>query len=115
MSGGHFEYRQYQVQEIADEIDRLIAKVHKTREDIKGSPEDPSHPDYVWDRYYLFSDETLAKFAKARDTLIKASQMAQRVDWLVSGDDGEESFHRRWEEEQLSSNTVHRWNENFGP
>jgi hypothetical protein len=25
--------------------------------------------------------------------------MAQRVDWLVSGDDGEESFMRRWEKE----------------
>jgi hypothetical protein len=25
--------------------------------------------------------------------------MAQRVDWLISGDDGEESFHQRWKEE----------------
>lgn len=99
MSGGHFEYKQYHVNELAEEMDRLIAKAAKVAEEIKDTPEDPSDPNYCWDRYYLFSDETLAKFIEARDTLRRASVMAQRVDWLVSGDDGEESFHRRWEED----------------
>ena len=102
MSGGHFEYKQYQVNELAEEVNRLIAKVYRTRGSIKNSPDDPCHPDYNWDRYYLFTDETLAKFVEARDTLRKAAEMIQRVDWLVSGDDGEESFHRRWEEEGLN-------------
>ncbi len=101
MSGGHFEYKQYHVHELAEEIDRLIARVYKNREDNKNSTDDPQHPDYNWDRCYDYSDETLAKFVEARDALIKASKMVQRVDWLVSGDDGEEAFHRRWTEEQL--------------
>ena len=29
----------------------------------------------------------------------KAYIYAQRIDWLLSGDDGEESFHERLEEE----------------
>ena len=99
MSGGHFEYKQYQVDELAAEIDRVIAKVYKTREAVKNTPDDPCHPDYCWEKSYLFSDETLAKFAEARDTLKRAGIMAQRVDWLLSGDDGEETFHKRWEEE----------------
>jgi hypothetical protein len=99
MSGGHFEYKQYHVYELAEEIDRLIAKVHKTREDVKDTPDDPCDPNYCWEKHYLYSDETLEKFAEARDTLIRASKMVQRVDWLVSGDDGEESFHDRWAEE----------------
>ena len=28
-----------------------------------------------------------------------AGTMAQRIDWLVSRNDGEESFMRRWDEE----------------
>jgi hypothetical protein len=99
MSGGHFEYKQYHVNELAEEIDRLIAKAHKIREDLKNTPDDPCDPGYCWERFYNFTEETVAKFIEARDTLRRASVMAQRVDWLVSGDDGEESFHRRWEED----------------
>jgi hypothetical protein len=99
MSGGHFEYKQYTIDEIAEEIDRVIAKVYKTRKEVEDIPKDPDHPDYNWDRWYDFSDETLAKFIEARDTIRRAAKMAQRVDWLLSGDDGEDSFHKRWKEE----------------
>ena len=99
MSGGFFEYNQYRVDEIAEEISRVIARVQKTREELKDSPTDPADPNYNWDRYYDFSDETLAKFIEARDILKRGAFMAQRIDWLLSGDDGEESFHRRWNEE----------------
>ena len=39
------------------------------------------------------------RFKIASHALKKAATMAQRIDWLVSGDDGEESFLRRWSEE----------------
>ena len=47
MSGGHFDYNQYRLDDIAEEIDRVIARVYKTREELKGSPADPANPDYV--------------------------------------------------------------------
>jgi hypothetical protein len=99
MSGGYFEHKQYIIDDIAEEIDRIIARIYKTRKELEGSPKDPSHPDYNWDRWYNFSDETLAKFKEARDTIRRAAKMAQRIDWLLSGDDDEDSFHKRWVEE----------------
>ena len=76
MSGGHFDYQQFKCDEMAEEIARIIA---------------------VDSRHY--SPETIAKFREAETTMRRAGQMAHRIDWLVSNDDGEESFHRRWAEE----------------
>ena len=51
----------------------------------------------VW--YDDFSKETLDEFRKGLDILNKAYIYAQRIDWLLSGDDGEESFHKRLKED----------------
>ena len=75
MSGGHFDYNQHRISEIADDVEQLIL----------------SNTEY--------SEETIAEFRKGLDALNKAVIYAQRIDWLVSGDDGEESFHRRLSEE----------------
>ena len=88
MSGGHFNYDQYRCDEIADDIDRLIAR---------------NNEDDGFGFSNGFSDETLAKFRLAAKTCREAAKMVQRVDWLASGDDREESFHRRWNEEGLPS------------
>jgi hypothetical protein len=88
MSGGHFEYGQYRIREIAEDIERLIATNDDKTPDEWGSPKgDGYHP------------EIIEKFKEAAHTLERAADMAQRVDWLVSGDDGEDSFMRRWEKE----------------
>ena len=86
MSGGHFEYQQYRLHDIASQIKELI---------------ESNDDEYEWGyrRGNGYSAETIEKFKIAVDTLEKAAIMAQRVDWLVSGDDGEDSFHRRWAEE----------------
>lgn len=88
MSGGHFEYNQYKIRYIADEIEQLIRDNDSTEKD-----------EYGHEKGHHFTPETVAKFKEAFATLRKAQAMAQRVDWLVSGDDGEDSFHRRWAEE----------------
>lgn len=51
----------------------------------------------VW--YGDYSKETLDEFRKGLDILNKAYIYAQRIDWLLSGDDGEESFHKRLKED----------------
>jgi hypothetical protein len=88
MSGGHFEYQQYRLHDIASQIKELIE-----------SNDDESLDEWGYRRGHGYSAETIEKFKIAVDTLEKAAIMAQRVDWLVSGDDGEDSFHRRWVEE----------------
>lgn len=103
MSGGHFEYNQYKIGYIADEIEQLLEKNGraKTKEELKESwyskdwyeqyPEDLNH--------YKYPDEVIEKFQEAVQLLRKAEIYAQRIDWLVSGDDGEESFLRRLKED----------------
>jgi len=84
MSGGHFDYQQYRLHDIAHMIDELVRGNGVTN-------------DFNYCRNY--SAETIAKFKLTSETLRKAAAMAQRVDWLVSGDDSEETFHARWKEE----------------
>jgi hypothetical protein len=89
MSGGHFEYQQYRIEDIAQSIEELIK-----------SNDDESLNEWGYRRGHGYSTETIEKFKIAVDTLEKAAIMAQRVYWLVSGDDvGEDSFHQCWDEE----------------
>lgn len=84
MSGGHFDYSQYHITTIADSIESIVRN--------------NTHPDE--DGYiYNFSEETIKEFEKAVEILKLAGVYAQRIDWLLSGDDGEESFHERLNEE----------------
>ena len=88
MSGGHFDYSQFRVREIAEDIERLIASNDDQTKDEWGERRGRGYP-----------PEIIAKFREAAHTLERAADMAQRVDWLVSGDDGEECFLRRWQKE----------------
>jgi hypothetical protein len=101
MSGGHFNYDQYKIRVIADSIDQIIRK-----NNVKREKQNSWDPDY----HYQYSDEVIAHFKEAWYQIRKAEIFAQRVDWLVSGDDGEKSFLKRLyedierlEEEKLSN------------
>lgn len=110
MSGGHFEYHQYYIDEIADSIDKYINGEDiddDEIENIKLEYErgylslDENESDYILENHhtipnrYNFSEETIDEMKKGLDYLRKASIYAQRIDWLISGDDGEEEFHER--------------------
>ena len=84
MSGGHFQYKQYQLEHIADEIEQLILDNDSEEVNSWGDK-----------KGYGYSPETIAKFKIARMALLLAQIYVQRIDWLVSGDDGEDSFHSR--------------------
>ena len=46
-----------------------------------------------------YNAETIVQFQFALGLVRRAQIYVQRIDWLVSGDDGEESFHKRLHEE----------------
>ena len=46
-----------------------------------------------------YSKKTLKEFRRAIDLLKRASIYANRIDMLLSGDDGENTFHKRLEED----------------
>lgn len=84
MSGGHFNYKQHDLLDMADDIGSVIFNNDSTEKDMFG--------DNIGNRY---SPETIAEFEKAVKALKLAYVYAQRIDWLLSGDDGEDSFHKR--------------------
>jgi hypothetical protein len=77
MSGGHFDYAQYKIEQIADSIEQLIQDQEQAL------------------AYELYSEQTVQEFRNAVALLRRAYVYAQRIDWLVSGDDGEQCFHSR--------------------
>ncbi|MCX6602531.1 MAG: hypothetical protein NTV52_02940 [Acidobacteria bacterium] len=86
MSGGHFDYKQYQIEDIAVEIDEVIE-----------ANDDKTLNEWGQRRGNGYPPEIIEKFREAAHTLRQAAEMAQRIDWLLSGDDCEDSFLRRWD------------------
>lgn len=87
MSGGRFDYLQYRFTEIVDVIEQEIID-----NNAEPRPKD-------WFEPNNFREETIAEFKKGIEYIKKAQIYAQRIDWLLSGDDGEESFLKRLKEE----------------
>lgn len=86
MSGGKWDYAQYKIDMIAESLESIINRNNSNLED--GYDEDGN-----WN--YGLSEETIDEFKKGLATLRKAFVYAHRIDWLLSGDDGEETFHER--------------------
>jgi hypothetical protein len=103
MSGGAFNYDQYKIRQIADQIDHEIelSGRPKTKEEIKDDfknsewyekyPEDLNH--------YKYPDHVIEQFKNAVNALRVAEIYAHRIDWLISGDDGEDTFIERLKED----------------
>lgn len=89
MSGGHFAYDQYRIGHICEEVKTMIANNDSEEVNHYGDPIGRG-----------YSENTIARFKEAVYFLTVAEIYAQRIDWLVSGDDGEDSFHKRLAEEK---------------
>jgi hypothetical protein len=105
MSGGHFDYIQTRFEwQIIEPIESLIENNgrEKTKEELKEESwrGDDWYEKYPEDKFhYKYPDDIVDEFKNAVYYLKIAQIYTQRIDWLVSGDDGEDSFRRRLEEE----------------
>lgn len=81
MSGGHFDYNQYRIADIADQIERDLRTIGKTNEYgvIIDIPSD-------------IADKMLETLASLR----KCENMVHAIDWYMSGDTGDDSFREEW-------------------
>ena len=86
MSGGYWEHIQYRFEDIASDIEYLIDNNNDTNVDRWGS---------TAGRFY--NENTLQKFREAVHAIRRAGAMIQRIDYLLEGDDTEDSFHTRWD------------------
>ena len=161
MSGGHFDYQQYHIEDIANSIEREIEEATKPKppkvwkegvtvfkkiddwhsvgiykgfktynEAVKHLKKDKAYKfvreyekderriaefmegekmvevmetkyqEYEDDEYYPeYSEETIQIFKDAVKILRKAAIYANRIDWLLSGDDGEDNLKERLKKE----------------
>jgi hypothetical protein len=74
MSGGHFDYNQYKIQYIIESIEEEIEKNE-------------------------YPKDIITEFKKGLYTLKQAYIYTWRIDYLLSGNDGENSFRKRLKED----------------
>ena len=84
MSGGFFDYSQYTLNQIVTDIEDEI--YYNDSEEVN---------EYNEKRGNGFSEDTMQEFKLAVWYLKQALVYTQRIDWLLSGDDGEQTFHER--------------------
>ena len=84
MSGGFFDHSQYTLNQIVTDIEDEI--YYNDSEEVN---------EYNEKRGNGFSEDTMQEFKLAVWYLKQALVYTQRIDWLLSGDDGEQTFHER--------------------
>ena len=75
MSGGKFDYLQYNMAGVADSIESILLES------------------------FEYSYLTTLRLEQTVKALREASIMLNRADWLICGDDGEDTFNERWNED----------------
>jgi hypothetical protein len=80
MSGGAFEYRQYQLLALEEELDSGMTQYRQ------------EEPDTIL-------KEVEEEFLEAKKALQRAYIYLKRFDWLFSADDGQETFLKRLKED----------------
>ena len=81
MSGGYFEYQDYRLEEMAKTLRSKIALVRQKPE---------------WEEYPgNYTEEFLAEMIKAHNDLLALRARLHRLDWVLSGDDGEDTYFSR--------------------
>lgn len=84
MSGGHFDYQQYRIEDIADDIRSFLDQKSWEKED-----------EYGHKPYQDITPEVIQAMEDGYQILLKAAVYAQRIDWYLSGDDGANTFLKR--------------------
>ena len=114
MSGGFFDYKQWHIDNIADQIEQEVILSGKPipkqkwnyfeRQEFEETHQQPMN--------YAFPEEVLRRMEEAIYALRRAAIYAQRTDYLISGDDGEESFMERLKKELAELDSKSKMGEN---
>lgn len=114
MSGGRFSYKQWHIDNIANQIEQEVI--------LSGKP----IPKQKWSYYerqefeethkqpmnYAYPEPVLRRMEEAVYALRRAAIYAQRIDYLLCGDDGEESFLERLKKELEELDSKSKMGEN---
>ena len=106
MSGGYFDYAQSRIDDIADRIEDYLYGHELDESDVQDLIHDSFGDDDEATEYAIthrhtkpnrngYRFQTLQQMKRAVKSLRKAAVYAQRIDWLLSCGDSEESFMAR--------------------
>lgn len=114
MSGGRFDYKQWHIGNIADNIEQEVI--------LSGKPIPRNRWDYLRRREYeethkqpmnyAYPESVLRRMEEAVYALKRAAIYAQRTDYLLSCDDCEESFEERLKKELAELDSKSKMGEN---
>lgn len=90
MSGGKYDYKQHHIRDIYEEIEFLLEAQGKLQDF------DMYENEYY---YETFRPDVEEAIKEGVEILKKAYVYAHRIDWYLSGDDGEDNFLRRLKED----------------
>ena len=94
MSGGKFDYNQYKIRQIWEIIQNELDKQGKEKQVQFWEKEYyDKYPEARFEKFY--GDDVQQIFKDGIESLKKAEIYAQRIDWYLSGDDGEDSLVSR--------------------
>ena len=110
MSGGKFGYQDYNIRIIADHIEEEVIMSGKPIPKQNWDYSMIHHPETAVNPSY--EESTLLRMAEAVYALKKAEIYAHRVDYLLSGDDGEENFETRLKRELKELDAKSKMGEN---
>lgn len=82
MSGGHYGYKQYQLQDIADQMRRDIAKSGTTNE---------------YGEIYELKPSTIQALKTTAEILEVVGNLVHDLDWCLSGDTNEDGLQAKME------------------
>lgn len=100
MSGGAFDYKQFHIGDIADSIQSELDQQGKEKSKEELWMSKSYYNEYPEERFNITYPEDVQEiFKKGIKLLRKAHVYAQRIDWYLSGDDGEDSLIKRLKEE----------------
>lgn len=91
MSGGHFDYKQHHIDDIICEMENVVKNNNKEIDSLEYFGQ--------YDQNHNLSPEVIAEINKGIVFLKLANIYTHRIDYLLSGDDSEESFFKRIEED----------------
>jgi len=96
MSGGAFDYKDYHIGEIASDIQKILNQQGKERDKYELYMQDEFYEKYPEEKFYPTYDTRVQMEMKNAVKFLKiAAVYAHRIDYLLSGDDGEEDFLKR--------------------
>jgi len=101
MAKGHFNYDQRRIRDIHEQIQEEldIQGIEKPIEDVRWYNEEYFEK-YPEERFNIVYREDIQKIFKEGIEALKIAEIyAQRIDWFLSGDDGEESLISRLKED----------------